>query len=258
MQSQPVRVTLGAFGLSRLSAHNPRLRHRVLAGSGLAVFILGFFVVAGYGRFVLLAFLGVLALAALAAVAILVGRRQLSLSRVGKRAASAAATWAGTAASISASAGREARGHARRAVPTRPRRASLDRRRALRLNARGAELRRGGDYSAAVDSHRAALEILGQAGDRRGEALTLNSLALAFASAGLEEAALASLDEALSILRELNDRERQGQVVANLGFVHMRGGRRQEATECLRAALESLRPESQEYRRVEAELRRAS
>ena len=41
-------------------------------------------------------------------------------------------------------------------------------------------------------------------------------------------------------------------------YMHMRGGRRQEATECLRAALESLRPESQEYRRVEAELRRAS
>jgi tetratricopeptide (TPR) repeat protein len=241
---------------SRATA-NPRVRQRVLAASALSLFVLGFLVVLGYGRLLLLAILVVIALAALAGAAAAARRRRPNVRGLGKRAAVRAGALIDTTKSISVSAGRGATQRAR------PARADLsagtrDRQRALLLNARGTELRRKGDYSGAVESHRAALVIVERTGDRRGEALTLNSLALAQAAAGEEPAAFANFEQALAILRQLDDREREGHIVANVGFVHLRGGRRQEAAECLRAALENLRPESQEYRRVEAELLRAS
>jgi hypothetical protein len=234
-----------------------RTRQRVVAATGLTFFVLGFLIVIGFGKPLVVGFLMLAGLGAVAAF-VAVGRRRTNLRALVGRSAGPAGAVLGTATSIAGGIGREASRRVRAVGTPRPPRPRDERRRAVGLNARGAELRRQGDYAAAVESHRAALEIMERAGDRRGAALTLNSLALARAAAGQEAAALATFEEALEILRQLDDREREGHVVANLGFVHLRGGRREEAAQCLRAALEHLRPESREYRRVEAELLRAS
>jgi tetratricopeptide (TPR) repeat protein len=234
-----------------------RTRQRIVAASGLALFVLGFLIVVGFGKPLFVAFL---MLAGLGTVAVFVtlGREQPNGRALVARAAGPAGALLGTATSVSRAVGKEAVRRARKVKAPRPSRPRVERRRAVELNARGAELRRRGDYAAAVESHCAALVIMEQARDRRGAALTLNSLALAQAAAGQDAAALATFEEALTILRQLDDREREGHVVANLGFVHLRRGRREEATQCLRAALDQLRPDSREYRRVESELRRAS
>jgi tetratricopeptide (TPR) repeat protein len=249
---------MNARKLTSHASANPRVRQRVLAASALSLFVFGFLVVLGYGRLMLLAILVVTALAAMAGVAAIARRRRPNVRGLGKRAAVRAGALIDRTKSISVGAGRGATQRVRQPARADLSAGTRDRQRALRLNARGTELRRKGDYSGAVESHRAALAIVEQTGDRRGEALTLNSLALAHAAAGEEPAAFANFEQALAILRQLDDREREGHIVANVGFVHLRGGRRQEAAECLRAALENLRPESQEYRRVEAELLRAS
>ena len=132
------------------------------------------------------------------------------------------------------------------------------RRQALRLNERGAQLRRRGNAEEAAEQHRVALEIVRELGDPHAEALTLNSLALALAQGGADAAAVQHFEQALTVLRELGDEEHEGQVIANLGFVHRRQGRSEEAVSLLNSALDKLPPESPAYRHVEAQLRRAS
>jgi tetratricopeptide (TPR) repeat protein len=132
------------------------------------------------------------------------------------------------------------------------------RRRALRLNERGAQLRRSGNHEQAAAQHRVALAILRDLGDHQGEAMTLNNLALALAQGGAEEAAVQHLEQALALLRQLGDEEHEGQVIANLGLVHRRQGRIDEAVALLNAALEKLSPESPAYRQIEEQIRRAS
>jgi tetratricopeptide (TPR) repeat protein len=132
------------------------------------------------------------------------------------------------------------------------------RRRALRLNARGTELRRSGNPEQAAAQHRVALAIVRDLGDQQAEAMTLNNLALALAQDGAEDAALVHLEQALTVLRELGDEEHEGQVIANLGFVHGRQGHQEEAVHLLHEALDMLPPESLASRLVEEQRLRAS
>jgi len=129
---------------------------------------------------------------------------------------------------------------------------------ALRLNERGAQLRRDGEYGQAAEQHRAALAIARELDDRSMEALTLNNLALAVVHTGGVATAVQHFEEALAILRELGDEEHEGQVIANLGFVRHRQGRDEDAASLLSEALDKLPPESPAYRHVEKQLRRAS
>jgi tetratricopeptide (TPR) repeat protein len=131
-------------------------------------------------------------------------------------------------------------------------------RQALRLNERGAELRRRGDHQRAIEQHLVALAIVRDLGDEQAEALTLNNLALALAQGGAEAEAVQHLEQALVVLRELGDEKYEARVMANLGMVHRRQGRSEEAVSLLHEALHRLPPESPAYRQIEAELRRAS
>jgi len=132
------------------------------------------------------------------------------------------------------------------------------RRQARRLNERGAQLRREGDYAGAAEQHRQALRILHELGDGREEALTLNNLALALVHTGGVTIAVQHFEQALVLLRELGDEAHEGQVIANLGVVRRKQGRDEDAATLFTAALDKLPPESSAYRRVEEELRRAS
>ncbi len=131
-------------------------------------------------------------------------------------------------------------------------------RKALRLNERGAQLRRRGNPEQAVEQHRVALEIVRELGDQRAEAMTLNNLGLAFAQGGAETVAVQYLEQAATVLRELGDEVHEGQVIANLGLVHRRQGHSEEAMTLLHEALDKLPPESPAYRKVEEQLQRAS
>jgi tetratricopeptide (TPR) repeat protein len=132
------------------------------------------------------------------------------------------------------------------------------RKRAIRLNARGTQLRREGHAEQAAEQHRVALAILRDLGDPQAEAMTLNNLALALAQDGAGDQAVEHLEEALTVLRTLGDEEHEGQVIANLGFVHRRQGHSEEAENLLHEALDKLPPESPAYRQVEKQLLRAS
>lgn len=128
---------------------------------------------------------------------------------------------------------------------------------ARRLNALGAQLRRGGDHEQAAERHRVALDIVRDLGDEQAEALTLNNLALALAHSGAEEEAVEHLEHAREVLHELGDEEHEAQVIANLGIVHRRQGHEEVAETLLHEALKKLPPESPAYRQVEQELIRA-
>ena len=132
------------------------------------------------------------------------------------------------------------------------------RREAVRLNERGAQLRRRGDPERAAEQHRVALAIVRDLGDEQAEALTLNNLALALAQGGAETEAVQHLEQALVVLRELGDETHEVRVIANLGIVHRRQGHSEEAVNLLHEALDRLPPDSSAYRQVEEELRRAS
>ncbi len=134
-----------------------------------------------------------------------------------------------------------------------------ERRRALELNARGAQLRRAGSAEPAVALHLEALEIFQALDDRHAQAPTLNSLALALAASGDTDAAVERFEESLRILREREDDEpEQGKVIANLGFTLLKQGADDRGRELLSEALEKLPPESPAAHQVEAQLRRAS
>jgi len=149
---------------------------------------------------------------------------------------------------------------ARALLEVRPRAPeSVDRRgEALRLNERGAQLRREGEYEQAAAQHRAALTIARELEDRSMEALTLNNLGLAVVHTGGVSTGVEHFEQALVLLRELGDEEHEGQVIANLGFIRHRQGRDEDAANLLTEALDKLPPESPAYRHVEKQLRRAS
>jgi hypothetical protein len=140
-----------------------------------------------------------------------------------------------------------------------PRAAAVDlKREALRLNATGTQQRRDGSYDEAVESHRRALEILRDLGDRRGVALTQSNLALALSHAGDGVWAIGLFEEAAATLRELGHEEDEARIMANLGVTHRRHGHPEEADNVLELALSKLTPSSSAYQAIEAELRRAS
>jgi len=134
----------------------------------------------------------------------------------------------------------------------------IGRRRAVRLNERGTQLRRGGHAEEAVEQHHVALAIVRDLGDQQAEAATLNNLGLAYAQVGAPDAAVKYLEQALTVLQQVGDAEHEGQVIANLGLVHRQTGHSREAEQLLHEALAKLPPESLTYRQVEAELRHAS
>jgi tetratricopeptide (TPR) repeat protein len=131
-------------------------------------------------------------------------------------------------------------------------------RRALELNARGAELRGQGRPEQAAEQHRRALAIFRKLGDRGGEAPTLNSLALALEAAGDTDAAVERFEQALTILRDEGDERHEGRVIANLGFTMLRHGEDDRARDLLETALQKLDPESRTAQQVVEQLRRAS
>ncbi len=131
-------------------------------------------------------------------------------------------------------------------------------RRALQLNAHGAQLRSEGRPDQAAEEHRRALAIFRKLGDRGGEAPTLNSLALALEAAGDTEAAVERFEQALTILRDEGDERHEGRVIANLGFTMLRHGEDDRARDLLETALQKLDPESRTAQQVVEQLRRAS
>jgi tetratricopeptide (TPR) repeat protein len=133
-----------------------------------------------------------------------------------------------------------------------------ERRRALELNARGAQLRRAGSPAPAAALHLEALAIFQALEDRHAQAPTLNSLALALAADGETDAAVERFEESLLILRERADDPEQGKVIANLGFTLLKQGADDRGRKLLSEALEKLPPESPAAHQVEAQLRRAS
>ena len=238
------------------TAQGAQLRRRAIAVGGFGLLVLGFLVVIGLGK--LIALLLFLALAG--GVAFVVGR---SLRRRGGTLRHAAGAVQSAAGSVQSAAGTAARrpvdGLRTRKTERKTERRERDRgKEAGRLNARGVELRRQGDATAAVEAHRAALEIAHSAGDPSTEAMTLNNLALALAHTGDERAAIDHFDASVTLLREINDEHHEGQVLANLGFLHGRSGRQEQAVYCLEAALDRLEPDSRAFRHVQEQLRRAS
>ena len=245
------------------TAQGAQLRRRAIAVGGFGLLVLGFLVVIGLGKLIAL----MLLLALAGGVAFVVGR---SLRRRGgtlRHAAGAVQSAAGSvqsaAGTVQSAAGTAARrpvdGLRTRKTERKTEKRQRDRgKEAGRLNARGVELRRQGDATAAVEAHRAALEIAHSAGDPSTEAMTLNNLALALAHTGDERAAIDHFDASVTLLREINDEHHEGQVLANLGFLHGRNGRQEQAVYCLEAALDRLEPDSRAFRHVQEQLRRAS
>ncbi len=133
-----------------------------------------------------------------------------------------------------------------------------ERRRALQLNARGAQLRRAGSPADAAALHIEALAIFESIDDRHAQAPTLNSLALALAATGDNEAAIERFEQSLQILREREADPEQGRVIANLGFTLLKQGAETRGRELLSEALGKLPPESPAAHQVEGLLRRAS
>lgn len=263
--SSPDRVLEQANRLVRdRTQDGARLRRRAVALTAFLLMVAGFLLAVGLGLVVLVAaaalgaFVGAISALRLARRAT-PGVHVPRVSAPARRALKDGVEAAGRGAISLAGNGRKLLrdGRARAGERSRSSPARLQQE-AVRLNARGVRHRRRGDYAEAVASHEAALRLLRRIGERRGEALTLNSLALALAEAGRDAEAVERFERALALLRQLDDGYREAQVVANLGFVHARSGRRGEAAECLRAALGKLEPSSQEYRRVEEQLRRAS
>ncbi len=267
-------------------ADREQLRQRALAFAGLWFLVAGLLWALGFGL-LLLASLAVVILGGLAVAGVWLARRYRMGRAVGAvravgppierasrklrssiddldagerigRLANGVAHQARNASQQARSASHQARTalEARQRKPSAP--APDPRRQARRLNERGAQLRREGDYEGAAEQHRQALRILHELDDRREEALTLNNLALALVHTGGVTIAVQHFEQALALLRQIGDETHEGQVIANLGVVRRRQGRDEDAASLFTAALDKLPPESSAYRRVEEELRRAS
>jgi tetratricopeptide (TPR) repeat protein len=235
-----------------------RMRRRVVAVGGFALLVLGFLAAVGLGRLILLALLVTIGAGLTFMVVRQVRRRNVLAGAAGAVRASGAA---GRRAIEHAGETTRQRADARRARRSEKRERSSrsqNKDAAGRLNTQGIELRRRGEPEAAVDAHRAALEIAHAAGDASTEALTLNNLGLALAHAGDEQGAIVHFDAAVSVLREIADEHHEGQVLANLGFLHGRSGRREQAVYCLEAALDKLDRDSRAFEHVQEQLGRAS
>jgi tetratricopeptide (TPR) repeat protein len=255
------RVIASARTALEPTPHGARQRRRFAALIGLMLLVLGFLAAVGLGQLVVLILLALLVIACGIAVIPLASRHRDLTSRVARsqqvigRAHQAGHRALASGALVARQ--RAANLWAKRSATT-PARGSSPTEEAARLNARGIDLRRSGEYEEAIAAHTDALELARRVGDRSGEAMTLNNLALAFGHAGDDQGALDLFEEAAAILRELRDDHHEGQVVANLGFLHGRRGRREQALYCLEKALDKLEPGSHAYSRVEEQLRRAS
>lgn len=238
------------------TARGARLRRRAIAVGGFVVLVLGFFVAIGAGRLVGL----LLVLSAAGTLVYLVGRMLRGRGSGVRQTVGAVRQTVGAVHSAAGSAARRPAGKLRgRTAERRQRSRTRSREKeAGRLNARGVELRRKGSPAAAVEAHRAALELARVAGDPSTQAMTLNNLGLALAHAGDEQQAIEHFDASVTILREIEDTHHEGQVLANLGFLHGRSGRHEQAVYCLESALGKLEPGSRAFRHVEEQLRRAS
>jgi tetratricopeptide (TPR) repeat protein len=235
-----------------------RMRRRVVAVGGFTLLVLGFLAAVGLGRLILIVLLVALG-AGLALMLVRQVRRRSVLTHAGDAVRASRA--AGRRAMEQAGETTRQRADARRARKSeKQERSSRSRSKddAGRLNTQGIELRRRGQPEAAVEAHRAALELAQTAGDASAQAMTLNNLGLALASAGDEPAAIVHFDAAVSVLREIADEHHEGQVLANLGFLHGRSGRREQAVYCLEAALDKLDRDSRAFEHVQEQLRRAS
>jgi tetratricopeptide (TPR) repeat protein len=252
------------------SVDREQLRSRVLAFAGVWFLLAGFLATLGFGA-VLLASLALLLVGGALAGGLWLLRRYevgrglraaaLSIERASRTLQtgrdSARRLLAGARRSCSTAVGR-VRARSLEIRQREPASADLQRH-ALRLNERGAQLRRQGDHEQAAAQHRAALAILRDLGDRHAEALTLNNLALALVhTTGGVPVAVQLFEQTLVVLRELGDEEHEGQVIANLAFVRRRQGRDEDAESLLHAALDKLPPDSSAYHQVEAQLCRAS
>ena len=271
--------------LKERSPRGERVRRRVAVLTGAAVFLIGLLVAVGLTVLVVFFAAVVVIAGVFALVTLLVSRRDLSvLARhahtgyrhariVGRRVAR------DTAPAVAA-ARRRARdlqpavsGLVERAA-TRTRAIDWNgwpyaggaapvaiedrRRRALELNARGAQLRSEGHPVQAAEQHQRALQIFREIGDLRAEAPTLNSLALALDDAGDTDAAVEQFEQALAILRDLDDERHEGKVIANFGFTMLRHGEDDRARGLLETALDKLDPESRAAQRVVEQLQRVS
>jgi tetratricopeptide (TPR) repeat protein len=127
-----------------------------------------------------------------------------------------------------------------------------------RCNALGIALRRAGSAQEAATLHEAARLMFAGVGDRRGEALTANALGAALVEVGKQDAALEQFEEARTMLHALGDRHMEGKVLANIALAKRRAGDDAQADDFLRSALQKLLPQTEAYRRVEQQLRRAS
>jgi tetratricopeptide (TPR) repeat protein len=250
------------------SVDRERLRPRALAFGGLWFLLTGMLAAAGIWIF-LVATLVLLLVGATTVAALSLLRRDGAQERVRGIAHSierASRSLDGRARDLdlrkrversAAVASRRARGLAesRQRKP-----AEVDpRREARRLNTLGAQLRREGAYDQAAEQHRAALAIVRELGDEHAEAMTLNNLALALVHTdGGVPAAIEGFEHALDLLRGLRDEVHEGQVIANIASVRRRQGRDEDADSLLNAALDKLPPESEAYRQIEEQLRRAS
>jgi tetratricopeptide (TPR) repeat protein len=255
------RVISGARIALEPTPHGARQRRRFAAFTGLVLLVLGFLAAVGFGQLVALILLALLVAACGIALVALARRQHDLTSRVARsvRVIERARHASGRALASGALVARQRADDLwpkRSATPPAP--ASNPSQEAARLNARGIDLRRSGEYEGAISAHTDALELVRTAGDQSSEAMTLNNLALALGHAGDDQGALDRFEEAAAILRELRDDHNEGQVVANLGFLHGRRGRREQALFCLETALDKLEPGSPAHRRVEEQLRRAS
>lgn len=259
-----------------LRENSPRgesARRRVAALAGAALFVAGLLFAVGLGVLVEIA-AAVAALGGCAFVAVRLARRgrvrRRELPGVRRGVARARAVGARVtrevAPAVSGLVGRVAttarsvdpHGWPYAGGPVREAPPEAQHRRAVQLNARGAELRNEGHPAQAAEQHRQALAIFRRLGDRRGEAPTLNSLALALDAAGDTDAAVERFEQAITILRAEGDERHEGRVIANLGFTMLRHGEDDRARGLLESALQKLDPESRTAQQVVEQLRRAS
>lgn len=238
----------GSWGSELEPVDRERLRARVLAFGGLWLLLAGMLAAAGIWIFLV----GTVTLLLLAAVGV-AGLSALRRDETLEQLLGARERIRRSAAGVT----RRARDFAehRQSKP-----AEEDPRRQARwLNRLGLQLRRQREYEQAAARHRAALAIVRELGDEQAEAMTLNNLALALVHTdGGVPAAVKDFEQALDLLRGLGDEEHEGQVIANLASVRRRQGRDEDAETLLNAALDKLPPESEAYRQVEEQLRRAS
>lgn len=97
------------------------------------------------------------------------------------------------------------------------------------------ELRRFGE---AVTSHKQALTIFREIGDRRCEGMALGNLGNAYRILGRIEEAVTCYEQDIAICQEVGDRRGEGSTLTSLGVAYQGWGRFEEAVTCHQQALE--------------------